>query len=343
MTSSSELDIYKKNKIQILTNQYNNMLILLRNNLNANISRINSLNISIRFKINQINTVKENYNKTVSNVTLEYIKNKNKINSLTSIYNIKNKKEALLIGINYTGTSNELKGCINDTANVKNLLQQTFSYTNFTLLTDVTNKKPNKTNIMDELTNLLVNSKEGDRIFFLYSGHGTHTVDLNGDELDGQDEMIFPLDAFSIKTCISDDELFNVIKSNLKSGVKLFMLFDSCFSGTVVDLKYNYLADNLETINNSNVSETNGQVIMISGCKDNQTSTDAYINYNGKNVFSGAMTFAFLETINILGTKITYKTLLENMRSILLKNDYPQIPQCSSGTLIDINNLYIDF
>jgi hypothetical protein len=319
------------------------MLILLRNNLNANISRINSLNISIRFKINQINTVKENYNKTVSNVTLEYIKNKNKINSLTSIYNIKNKKEALLIGINYTGTSNELQGCINDTANVKNLLQQTFSYTNFTLLTDVTNKKPNKTNIMDELTNLLVNSKEGDRIFFLYSGHGTHTVDLNGDELDGQDEMIFPLDAFSIKTCISDDELFNVIKTNLKSGVKLFMLFDSCFSGTVVDLKYNYLADNLETINNSNVSETNGQVIMISGCKDNQTSTDAYINYNGKNVFSGAMTFAFLETINILGTKITYKTLLENMRSILLKNDYPQIPQCSSGTLIDINNLYIDF
>ena len=343
MPGSSELDIYKKNNIQILTNQYNDTLLSLRNKLIVSINRINSLNISIRFKNNQINRIIKNYNETVSNVTLEYTKNKNKINSLTSMYNVKNKKEALLIGINYNGTSNQLQGCINDTTNVQNLLQQTFSYNNFTLLTDVTNKKPNKKNIMNELTNLLVNSKEGDQLFFLYSGHGTHTADLNRDELDGQDEMIVPLDAFSIETYISDDELSKVIKTNLKSGVKLFMLFDSCFSGTVVDLKYNYLADNLETINNPNVSETNGQVIMISGCKDNQASEDVYINSNGKNVFSGAMTFAFLETINTLGPKITYKTLLENMRSILSKNDYPQIPQCSSGTLIDINNLYIDF
>ena len=343
MSVSSEFDIYKQTQIKILTKQYNATLILLKNKLNSDINRVNALNIYRIFKNNLINILKKKYNEAVSNVTLEYIKNKNKINSLTSMYTNKNKKEALLIGINYTGTSHELQGCINDTTNLKNLLQQSFSYNNFTLLTDLTKKKPNKTNIMNELTNLLINSKEGDNIFFLYSGHGTHTVDLNRDELDGQDELLFPLEAFNIETCISDDELYNVIKTNLKSGVKLFMLFDSCFSGTVVDLKYNYLVNNLETINNPNVSETNGQVIMISGCKDNQTSEDAYVNFNGKNVFSGAMTFSFLETINTLGTKITYKTLLENMRSILSKNNYPQIPQCSSGTLIDINNLYINF
>ena len=347
MSSSNELDIYKQTNIKNLTNQYNAMIILLRNKLVADINRINALNISRIFKNNQINIIIKKYNETVSKITLEYIKIKNTINSLTSMHNNNNnnnnKKEALLIGINYIGKSYELKGCINDTTNLKNLLQQSFSYNNFTLLTDLTNKKPNKTNIMDELTKLLVNSKEGDHIFFLYSGHGTHTADLNRDELDGQDEMIFPLEAFNNKTCISDDELFNVIKTNLKLGVKLFMLFDSCFSGTVVDLKYNYLVNNLETINNPNVSETKGQVIMISGCKDNQTSADTYVNFNGKNDFSGAMTFAFLETINTLGIKITYKTLLENMRSILLKNNYSQIPQCSSGTLMDINNLYINF
>lgn len=343
MSASSELYIYKQTQLKILTNQYNATLLLLRNKMLADINRINSLNISRIFKNNQINIIIKKYNEAVSNVTLEFNKNKNKINSITSIYTSNNKKEALLIGINYTGTSNELQGCINDTSNVKNLLQKSFSYNNFSLLTDLTNKKPNKTNIMNELTNLLVNSKEGDHIFFLYSGHGTHTVDLNRNELDGQDEMLFPLEASSIETCISDDELYNVIKNNLKSGVELFMLFDCCFSGTVVDLKYNYLVNNLETINNPNVSETKGQVIMISGCRDDQTSADAYVNFNGKNVFSGAMTFAFLETINTLGTKITYKTLLENMRSILSKNNYPQIPQCSSGTLIDINNLYINF
>lgn len=338
----TSLDIYKQTNIKTLTDQYNANLLALRNQLVANINRINAMNASKTVKLIQMNIVKNNYNASVSKITKEYNNNKNKINSLTSIPNNNTNKKALLIGINYIGTSNQLQGCIKDTINVNNLLQQTFSYNNFTLLTDLTNKKPTKSTIMTELTTLLVNSKEGDNLFFLYSGHGTHTTDLNGDELDGQDEMIFPLDAFSVKTCITDDELSKVIHDNLKSGVKLFMLFDSCFSGTVVDLKYNYL-DSIEIVVNPNVTETKGQVIMISGCQDNQTSADAYVNFNGKNDYSGAMTYSFLQTIVNLGTKITYKTLLTNMRNILSTNGYPQIPQCSSGTLLDINTLYIDF
>jgi len=333
----SELDVYKQTNIRIITDQYNANMISLRNQLVANINRINAMNSSKMTKLIQMNIVKNNYNALVSKITLEYNNNKNKINSMT---NMPNNKKALLIGINYIGTSNQLEGCIKDTINVNNLLQTSFSYNNFTLLTDLTNKKPTKTNILDGLTNLLVNSKEGDQLFFLYSGHGTHTADLNGDELDGQDEMIVPLDAVSVKTCILDDELSKIINTNLKSGVKLFMLFDSCFSGTVLDLKYNYLET---TVINPNVSETKGQVIMISGCKDDQTSADAYVNFNGKYDYSGAMTYSFLQTIKDLGTNITYKKLLENMRNILLNNGYPQIPQCSSGTLIDINTRCLDF
>ena len=250
-----------------------------------------------------------------------------------------------MIGINYIGTPNELYGCINDTNNIKNILQEKFNYNNFNILTDNTNQKPTKINIINELTNLLVNSHKGDTLFFLYSGHGTCTIDLNNDEMDEQDEIIVPLDAVSISSCIYDDELNQIIKNNLKNGVKLFMLFDSCFSGTVVDLKYNYLdSDNYNnTTVNPNVLETSGQVFMISGCKDNQTSADAFVNYNGQNTFAGAMTFSFLKTIQQLGTNITLKTLLQNMRTLLQENKYSQIPQLSSGTLIDIDNIYINF
>ena len=156
--------------------------------------------------------------------------------------------------------------------------------------------------------------------------------------MDGQDEMIVPLYATDLNSCILDDELNNIIMKYLKVGVKLFMLFDSCFSGTVVDLKYNYLTNDTDIINiNPKVKDTQGQVIMISGCRDDQTSADAYVNYFNTNINSGAMTFSFLQTIQQLGVKISLKTLIENMRKILKENGFPQIPQLSSGNQMDIS------
>lgn len=336
---SSELEKYKQTQIYLLTQTFNSSLASLRNSLIFSIQRINKMSIPKFIKFKQIMILKNIYNKNVAKLTIEYNKNKNNILILTEIPSTKN---ALLIGINYIGTQNELYGCINDTKNIQNILQQKFKYNNFNILTDNTNKKPTKQNIINEFTNLLVNSNKGDSLFFLYSGHGTCTIDLNNDELDGQDEMIVPLDANTIRTCISDDEINQIITKNLKEGVNLFMLFDSCFSGTVVDLKYNYYDIDNITIN-TNVSETIGQVFMISGCKDSQTSADTYVNLNGKNIYSGAMTFSFLKTIQDLGMNITLKTLLQNMRTILKENGYSQIPQLSSGKLIDIDNVFISF
>lgn len=336
----SELENYKKTKINELTSEYNAKLLELRNILAINLQKINKMNISQIIKNQKIITLRNTYNYSVAKLTSDYKINKNKILSLTQIPST---KKALLIGINYIGTPYQLYGCINDTNNIKNLLQQKFLFNNFNVLTEQTNKKPTKINIVDSLTNLLVNSNKGDSLFFLYSGHGTCTIDLNADELDGQDEMIVPLDFTDVKSFISDDQLNQIIKTYLKEGVKLFMMFDSCFSGTVVDLKYNYLdSDNSDNITiNPHCSETVSQVIMISGCKDSQTSADATVNFNNNIIDSGAMTFSFLKTIQDLGTNISFKTLLKNMRQILIQNGFPQIPQLSSGTYVDINNIYV--
>ena len=223
---------------------------------------------------------------------------------------------------------------------MKDILQSKFNYNIFNVLTDTTNKKPTKQNIINELTNLLVNANEGDSLFFLFSGHGTYTTDLNNDEADGKDEMIVPIDAYDSNTCILDDEINNIIHKNLKSGVKLFMLFDSCFSGTVVDLKYNYLInenDSNSLITNSQEKETISPVITISGCRDDQTSADAYVNYFNNNINSGAMTYSFLKTIQTFGSDISLKTLIEKMRIVLKENGFSQVPQLSSGTAIDVS------
>jgi hypothetical protein len=333
---NQELESYKKLCITQLTKVYNSQITLIFNNLNSNIRYISGLRITIRIKMQRINVLKNIYYVTVNNLKTKFASDIKAVNLLTEIPDtLKPKKNALLVGINYKGSPNELYGCINDTNNIKTLLQDRFAFKNYLFLTDDTNKKPTKQNIITELTNLLVNAVSGDTLFFLYSGHGTCTTDLNGDELDSQDELIVPIDATSIQSCILDDELNKIIQTNIKNGVKLFLLFDSCFSGTVLDLKYNYL----DYFNNPNVLETLGQVIMISGCMDNQTSADAYVNYNGKNTSSGAMTFAFLKTIQELGTNISLKTLIESMRSLLKNNGYDQVPQLSSGKAIDINTL----
>lgn len=71
----------------------------------------------------------------------------------------------MLIGINYTGTQNELKGCINDANSIKKI--STKGFNNITLMTDFTSKKATNANILEEFKNLLANSQEGDLLFFI--------------------------------------------------------------------------------------------------------------------------------------------------------------------------------
>ena len=313
-------------EIEKLTTQYNNALKSLAQQLTNNINIINKYRVSNSIKNMMINNLRITYNNNVARLTKEYNMKKQQLQNT-------NNKTALLVGINYRGTPYELYGCINDTTNCKEMLQTKYGYNNFIVITDETNKKPTRQTIISELTNLLSNSKSGDKLFFLFSGHGTSFRDQNGDETDSQDEVIVPLDL----NCIIDDELFNIIKNNLKTNVSLFMLFDCCFSGTICDLKYNHLPNTFE----NNVELTNGNVIVISGCKDNQTSADAFVSYNGKDMSAGAMTFSFLQSITE-SPNTSLKSLLENMRNILNANGFDQIPQLSSGKQIDINMLVKD-
>jgi hypothetical protein len=128
-----------------------------------------------------------------------------------------------------------------------------------------------------------------------------------------------------------------MINQYLQKDVTLIALFDSCYSGTVLDLKYQYL-DSLNydeaTINNKE-NQTNGQVFMISGCTDRQTSADAYINTK----YNGALTRSYLETLTTSATVLTWRKLVKTMRDYLKSNKFSQIPQfsCGQSTNIDEN------
>ena len=155
-------------------------------------------------------------------------------------------------------------------------------------------------------------------------------LDRNNEETDGKDECIVSLDLQTI----TDDEIKTLIQTYLKNDVSLFALFDSCYSGSVLDLRYQYL-DSLNYDNdtqNMKEQETIGNVIMISGCTDKQTSADAYIN----NAYNGAMSWSFITSLQS-NSKPTWRDLIKNMRSLLKSSKFTQIPQLSTGKSYNID------
>lgn len=84
---------------------------------------------------------------------------------------------------------------------------------------------------------LIKDCQFGDSLVFYYSGHGARVRDVDGDEIDGYDEALCPVD-YRTAGKILDDEINATIITPLPHGVKLHAIIDTCFSGTLLDLPY---------------------------------------------------------------------------------------------------------
>lgn len=260
-------------------------------------------------------------------------------------------KKALLVGINYIGTENELHGCINDVNNMNNfLLSIGYAQENIKKITDNTVTKPTKQNIIDNLVKLVNDAVAGDELWFLYSGHGTTIFDASGDEVETRtDSALCPLD-YQANGVITDDTIRSLLLP-LKKGVKLVIILDSCNSGTCCDLKYNYRdlsynRPNANMINynssqwvakqtlllNNNYTDCTGTIYMISGSSDIQTSADTVINGSP----SGALTGTLLNILKSYNNVLSWETLLKDLNCILKTTGYTQRPRLSSGKKLNL-------
>ncbi|MCJ1482793.1 Ca(2+)-dependent cysteine protease [Schaereria dolodes] len=158
--------------------------------------------------------------------------------------NCTGRRKALLIGINYFSQRGQLRGCINDVKNMSTYLNNNFGYAreDMVILTDDQQNpmsQPTKQNILRAMHWLVKDATPNDSLFFHYSGHGGQTPDLDGDEDDGYDEVIYPVD-FRVAGHIVDDEMHRIMVQSLQPGVRLTAIFDSCHSGSALDLPYIY-------------------------------------------------------------------------------------------------------
>ena len=246
-------------------------------------------------------------------------------------------KRALLIGINYHGTSDKLNGCINDVINIRKVLIERYQYLpeNVVVLRDDSNDsqlKPTRANIITNLRQLISLSRDSSEIWIHYSGHGSRIKDTNGDEKSGKDSVIIPLD-YKTTGVIRDDTLLNLIRS---SSCPTIAIFDSCNSGTICDLQWSFPCKmrkkrtKFKRIKNNKKWIPNRSIFTISGSRDYQTSADIYDNQF--KAYGGAFTNALLQCMQNLNYNGNIFTLYSSTCKLLKTRGFSQIPHLSASS-----------
>jgi len=293
------------------------------------------------------------------------------------------RKRAVLIGINYYNTEYQLRGCINDVNHIKKFITENYGFeeSNMKVLTDDQTDPefiPTRENMIKAIKWLVHDPQENDSYFFHYSGHGGQVEDVAGDEEDGFDETIMPVD-FTKNGQIIDDELHALMVAPLPAGVRLTVIFDCCHSGTVLDLPFIYSTRGV--IKESNILSLGGKSLLNAGfsyfkgeksgalntLKELKNTAVEHQKLRRKNIetkgspadvimFSGckdtqtsadaqeageatgAMSYALIKSLKE-NSYPTYQELLNSIRDIL-KSKYAQKPQLSASHEMDMHERF---
>jgi metacaspase-1 len=217
------------------------------------------------------------------------------------------KGRSLHIGLNgvdsvhYGGWDGALNACEADARDMKQIADAQNFQSRLLLTREATSK-----NVLDAIGEAAGALQAGDFFFLSNSSHGGQVPDTNGDEDDDMDETWVSWDRQ-----IVDDELY-ALWGKFASGVRIFVLSDSCHSGTVLKAalfggsatpqsfgnpklaairamppdvvrrtyqQHRELYDGIQKANpKSDRVDVSASVLLISGCQDNQTSQDGEKN-----------------------------------------------------------------
>ena len=153
------------------------------------------------------------------------------------------RKRAFMVGISHYDTAltgyqwNNING-VEDINLLSPILKKQGFY-----LTTLLDEQATYQNITNQLSTFTNQTKKGDVVYLHFSAHGQPVEDLNGDEEDGWDEAIVPIDAYKNykkgvyegKKHLLDDQLNTYIKKlRTKIGTTgfLYVVIDACHAGT---------------------------------------------------------------------------------------------------------------
>lgn len=259
-------------------------------------------------------------------------------------------KKALVVGINYTGTGTDLKGCLNDAYHIEAELKAR----GFDSIEMLLEKDATTAGMKAALERLVEGTTPGDVILFHYSGHGSQLPSKK--EKDGFEEILCPIDLNWTTRVITDDHL-RAIFDKAPNGVNITLILDCCHSGTALDQDESlgfdvprdlvapepeagsrYLPppakileklEDRELVEWSTERDVNKTALLIAGCRSDQTSADAYID----GIHQGAATYALLRSLKAT-PNITYRALATEMVQYVSSKGFKQVPQLDGSSML---------
>lgn len=241
-------------------------------------------------------------------------------------------------------------GSSNDVNLIKSaLIHQGFKESDIRVIVD---KDATKKGILEGIENLYKSAEKGGIVYFHYSGHGQQIIDKVGDEVDGLDESLVPIDAGrTYELCpakganhIRDDLLGELLtKIRRKVGVlgDVIVSLDACHSGTAtrgygvargtsdVFAPTNY-KPNPELVSNfgkSLLKSTDPKgvspMVVISG----SSSTELNYEYRVDGVNYGSLSYALSKTFHQLSSDFSYRALFGKVKVLMSSIAPRQTPQ----------------
>ena len=309
--------------------------------------------------------------------------------------------KAFISGINDYKTIGDLRGCVNDTETIRQLLVDEFGF-DAEQIRVKTDAEVTKSEMIKGWKWLIRGAKPGDRLVFHFSGHGSYTADADGEsgEADFRDELLclYGMDWNDPKSYLLDDELAEWT-THIPKGVNVTFLLDCCHSGTGTrfiqpDLsraaksdfasaaslslenvaqrrdvdksgkrtlgdtrelrptqqsdigrktvlarfapppvsvqvaiesakKTRSFRDVFRSSTTRDGSEPTMNHVLWSGCRDDQTSADAFIEGD----FHGAFTYYFGQSVRAAGEQAKADAVIKSLRSSLVAEGFDQVPQ----------------
>lgn len=132
------------------------------------------------------------------------------------------------VGVNFVdkehyGSLYQLSACVNDAKDFRDMARS-LGYSDMLLI----NEEATTSNISALIRQAAEKLFLGDHLFVTFSGHGSQLINTSPDsESDGMDETLCFYDRMMI-----DDEIYELL-SEIRLGVNVTMLYDSCHSATV--------------------------------------------------------------------------------------------------------------